>query len=188
LSLVLLLCSSKESCFYFVCAGGMEQIINLLCWKTSKSAATTLLILSIVERATRHGFGCEAFLGWWPRSDHNNIPICSSDGYCSLLKLLLEKERRDIASLSTYVLQRLRFFEILSKYEVRTPSDLLHSILVHYVDDTKCLVCLQSDVVKVASNLSTDELPTNGVAFLLSASAELAAMLVSSKDCPFMGK
>jgi hypothetical protein len=118
LSLVLLLCSSRESCFYFVCAGGMEQIINLLCWKTPKSAATTLLILSIVEHATRHGFGCEAFLGWWPRSDHKNIPICSSDGYCSLLKLLLEKERRDIASLSTYVLQRLRFFEILSKYEV----------------------------------------------------------------------
>jgi hypothetical protein len=59
---------------------------------------------------------------------------------------------------------------------------------VHYVDDMKCLVCLQSDVVKVASNLSADELPTNGVAFLLSASAELAAMLVSSKDCPFMGK
>lgn len=118
LRLVLLLCSSKESCYYFVSAGGMEQIINLLCWKTPKSAATTLLLISIVEHVTRYGFGCEAFLGWWLRSDHNSIPACSSNGYCSLLKLLLEEERHDIASLATYVLQRLRFFEILSKYEV----------------------------------------------------------------------
>jgi len=57
LSLVLLLCSSKESCFYFISSGGMGQIINLLCWKTPKSAATTLLLLGIVEHATRHAFG-----------------------------------------------------------------------------------------------------------------------------------
>jgi hypothetical protein len=46
-----------------------------------------------------------------------------------LLRLLLEKERHDIASLATYILQRLRFYEILSKYEVRflcpnPPTDL----------------------------------------------------------------
>ena len=118
LSLVLLICSSKESCFYFVDAGGMEQIVNLLCWTTPKSTATTLLLLGIVENATQHGFGCEAFLGWWPRSDQNCISTGSSDGYCSLLKLLLEKQRHDIASRATYVLQRLRFYEILSRYEV----------------------------------------------------------------------
>ena len=118
LSLVLLICSSKESCFYFVDAGGMEQIVNLLCWKTPKSTATTLLLLGILENATRHGVGCEAFLGWWPRSDKDSIPTGSSDGYCSLLKLLLEKERHDIASRATYLLQRLRFYEILSRYEV----------------------------------------------------------------------
>ncbi|TVU46430.1 hypothetical protein EJB05_05967 [Eragrostis curvula] len=157
LSLVLLLCTSKESCFYFVCTGGMEQIINLLCWKTPKSPATTLLLLGIVEHITRHDFGCEAFLGWWPRSDNNNIPVGSSDGYCSLLRLLLEKERHDIASLSTYVLQRLRFYEILSKYE--------------------------SEVVKVVSNLPGDELSTDKVPFLLSASVELAEMLKLMNFC-----
>lgn len=150
LSLVLLLCSSKESCFYFVGSGGMEKIINLLCWKTPKSAATTLLLLGIVEHVTRHAFGCESFLGWWPRTDHNSIPVGSSDGYCSLLKLLLEKERHDIASLATYVLQRLRFYEILSKYE--------------------------SAVVKVISDLPTDKLSIDGVPFLISASVELAEL------------
>ncbi|KAL6842285.1 hypothetical protein ACP4OV_027933 [Aristida adscensionis] len=157
LSLVLLLCSSKESCFYFIDTSGMELIINLLCWKTPKSAATTLLLLSIVEHATRYGFGCEAFLGWWPRSDDRGIPIGSSDGYCSLLKLLLDKERHDIASLATYVLQRLRFYEILSKYE--------------------------SAVVKVVSDLSPDELSTDGISFLVSASVELTEMLKLIKSC-----
>ncbi|KAM0859855.1 hypothetical protein ACQ4PT_046916 [Festuca glaucescens] len=150
LSLVLLICSSKESCFYFVDAGGMEQIVNLLCWKTPKSTATTLLLLGIVENATRHGVGCEAFLGWWPRNDQNCIPTGSSDGYCSLLKLLLEKERHDIASRATYVLQRLRFYEILSRYE--------------------------SAVVKVVSDLPSDELSTDAVSFLIFASNELAEM------------
>lgn len=150
LSLVLLICSSKESCFYFVDAGGMEQIVNLLCWKTPKSTATTLLLLGIVENATRHGVGCEAFLGWWPRNDQNCIPTGSSDGYCSLLKLLLEKERHDIASRATYLLQRLRFYEILSRYE--------------------------SAVVKVVSDLPSDELSTDAVSFLIFASNELAEM------------
>ncbi|XP_044958124.1 protein virilizer homolog isoform X1 [Hordeum vulgare subsp. vulgare] len=157
LSLVLLICSSKESCFYFVDAGGMEQIINLLCWKTPKSTATTLLLLGIVENATRHGVGCEAFLGWWPRSDRNSIPTGSSDGYCSLLKLLLEKERHDIASRATYVLQRLRFYEILSRYE--------------------------SAVIKVVSNLPSDELSSDRVSFLIFASNELAEMSKLIKIC-----
>ncbi|VAI89288.1 unnamed protein product [Triticum turgidum subsp. durum] len=157
LSLVLLICSSKESCFYFVDAGGMEQIINLLCWKTPKSTATTLLLLGIVENATRHGVGCEAFLGWWPRSDRNSIPTGSSDGYCSLLKLLLEKERHDIASRATYVLQRLRFYEILSRYE--------------------------SAVIKVVSNLPSDELSADRVSFLIFASNELAEMSKLIKIC-----
>ena len=111
----------------------MEQIINLLCWKTPKSAATTLLLLGIVEHATRNGFGCEAFLGWWPQTEHSSIRVASSNGYCSLLKLLLEKERHDIASLATYVLQRLRFYEILSKYEVRStppPNPLLTDLCI----------------------------------------------------------
>jgi hypothetical protein len=164
----------------------MGQIINLLCWKTPKSAATTLLLLGIVEHATRHAFGCEAFLGWWPRTDLNSIPGGSSDGYCSLLKLLLEKERHDIASLATYVLQRLRFYEILSKYEVRripmpeSPIQLTFTfnLSVLYVDDKKLLVVWQSAVVKVISDLPADKLSTDGVPFLISASVELAEMSV----------
>ena len=166
----------------------MGQIINLLCWKTPKSAATTLLLLGIVEHATRHAFGCEAFLGWWPRTDHNSIPGGSSDGYCSLLKLLLEKERHDIASLATYVLQRLRFYEILSKYEVRriyawlleSPNQLTFTfkLSVLYVDDKNLLVVWQSAVVKVISDLPADKLSTDGVPFLISASVELAEMSV----------
>jgi hypothetical protein len=180
----------------------MEQIINLLCWKTPKSAATTLLLLGIVEHATRNGFGCEAFLGWWPQTEHSSIPVGSSDGYCSLLKLLLEKERHDIASLATYVLQRLRFYEILSKYEVRstpllTPYRLIFvfnlnalfcSFIYDDVDDVKLLVVLQSAVVKVISNLQDDKLSTDGVPFLISASVELAEMLVRLSLCPFTGK
>ncbi|KAF0922548.1 hypothetical protein E2562_038018 [Oryza meyeriana var. granulata] len=157
LSLVLLLCSSKESCFYFVDAGGMEQIINLLCWKAPMSPATTLLLLGIVEHATRHVVGCEAFLGWWPRSDNNNVPVGSSVGYCSLLKLLLEKERHDIACLATYVLQRLRFYEILSRYE--------------------------SAVVNIVSNLPSEELSTDGAKLLSSASIELAELLKVTNMC-----
>lgn len=157
LSLVLLICSSKESCFSFVNAGGMEQINNLLCSKTPKTAATTLLLLSIVENATRHVVGCEAFLGWWPRCDHSSIPTGSSSGYCSLLKLLMEKERHDIASLATYILQRLRFYEILSRYE--------------------------SAVVKVVSDLPSDELSTDGVSLLIYASSELAEMLKLINMC-----
>ncbi|XP_006651539.1 protein virilizer homolog isoform X2 [Oryza brachyantha] len=157
LSLVVLLCSSKESCFYFVDAGGMDQIINLLCWKTPLCPATTLLLLGIVEHATRHVVGCEAFLGWWPRSDNNNIPVGSSVGYCSLLKLLLEKERHDIACLATYVLHRLRFYEILSRYE--------------------------SAVVTIVSNLPSEELSTDGVKFLSSASIELAELLKVINMC-----
>lgn len=118
LGLILLVCSSREGCSHFVSGGGMDQIIHLLHREIPKSTATTLLLLLIIECATRHGIGCESFLGWWPRRDFV-VPFRVSDGYCYLLELLLEKQRDDIASLSTYVLHRLRFFEILSRYEVR---------------------------------------------------------------------
>ncbi|XP_072967043.1 protein virilizer homolog isoform X2 [Typha angustifolia] len=125
LGLVLLLCSSRESCFHFVSGGGMEHIVHLCCQQMQKSTVITLLLLGIIECATRHGIGCEAYLGWWPRGD-GDIPICSSDGYCYLLKLLLEKQRHDVASLATYALHRLRFYEILSRYECAVVSLLAH--------------------------------------------------------------
>lgn len=117
LSLVLLLCSGKESCFQFVNSGGMEQLAGVFCTATKKSTAITLMLLSVVERATRYSIGCEGFLGWWPREDEN-VPSGYSEGYSHIVKLLLEKQQHDVASLATYILHRLRFYEVASKYEV----------------------------------------------------------------------
>ncbi|OVA07160.1 Protein virilizer [Macleaya cordata] len=116
LSLVLLLCSGRESCFHFVNSGGMEQLARVFCPKTKKSTAIMLMLLAVVERATRYSIGCEGFLGWWPREDEN-VPLSCSEGYSQILKLLLEKQRHDVASLATYVLHRLRSYEVASRYE-----------------------------------------------------------------------
>ena len=84
------------------------------------STTIMLLLLGVVERATRYSVGCEAFLGWWPRED-DSIPSSISEGYSHLLKLILSKPRHDVASLATYLLHRLRFYEIASRYEVLLP-------------------------------------------------------------------
>ncbi|XP_058089695.1 protein virilizer homolog [Magnolia sinica] len=116
LSVVLLSCSGRESCFHFVNGGGMEQLAHFFSPETHKSTAITLMLLGVVEHATRYAIGCEGFLGWWPREDEN-VPIGSSEGYSQLLKLLLQKQRHDVASLATYILHRLRSYEIASRYE-----------------------------------------------------------------------
>lgn len=115
LGLTLLFCSSREGCFHFVNNGGMEEIVWLL--SQENSPAITLMLLGIVECATRHGIGCEGFLGWWPRGDEN-VPVGNSDGYSFLLSLLLGKQRHDVAALAAYILHRLRFYEIATRYEV----------------------------------------------------------------------
>lgn len=119
LNMVLLLCSAKESCFHFVRYGGMEKIAAMLSHLPNQSSALALLLLGAVENATRHSIGCEGFLGWWPRADYK-IPTGKSDGYSNLLRLLFTKQRHDVASLATYILQRLRFYETASRYEVCT--------------------------------------------------------------------
>ncbi|XP_043712875.1 protein virilizer homolog [Telopea speciosissima] len=116
LSIVLLLCSGRESCFHFVNGGGMEQLEHVFHLEIQKSTAFTLLVLGVVERATRHAIGCEGFLGWWPREDEN-VPAGNSEGYNHILKLLLQKQRHDVASLATYILHRLRSYEVASRYE-----------------------------------------------------------------------
>lgn len=95
----------------------MDQIVTLLGDEMQSSTAFTLLLLGVIENATRHAVGCEAFLGWWPR-DTANLPANKSEGYCNLLKLLLRKQRHDVACLASYVLHRLRTYEIASRYEV----------------------------------------------------------------------
>lgn len=123
LSVALFLCSSRESCFHFVNSGGMEQLAHLFCHDKQNSTAITLLLLGVIERATRYSIGCEGFFGWWPREDEN-VPSGISEGYSQLLKLLLQKPRHDVASLATYVLHRLRFYEVASRYECAVLSVL----------------------------------------------------------------
>ncbi|XWS59372.1 hypothetical protein CRYUN_Cryun08bG0115900 [Craigia yunnanensis] len=123
LNVALFLCSSKESCFHFVNCGGMDQLAYLFDHNIQKSTAITLLLLGVIEQATRHSVGCEGFLGWWPREDEN-IPSGTSDGYSHLLKLLLQKPKHDVASLATYVLHRLRFYEVVSRFECEVLSIL----------------------------------------------------------------
>ncbi|MQL89225.1 hypothetical protein Taro_021799 [Colocasia esculenta] len=116
LGVILLLCSARDSCFWFVNSGGMEHIAHIFSCELQRSAATTLLLLCVVEQATRHAIGCEGFLGWWPRED-GNVPLGNSDGYCHLLSLLMQKQRHDVASLATYILHRLRSYEIAARFE-----------------------------------------------------------------------
>lgn len=116
LTLALLVSSARESCYHFVNCGGMEQLGYAFSSSLQNSSALKLLHLGVIEQATRHSFGCEGFLGWWPREDEN-IPSGTSERYNQLLKLLMHNQRHDVASLTTYILHRLRFYEVSSRYE-----------------------------------------------------------------------
>uniref|UniRef100_A0A7N0V598 Virilizer N-terminal domain-containing protein n=1 Tax=Kalanchoe fedtschenkoi TaxID=63787 RepID=A0A7N0V598_KALFE len=115
-SMALLLCSNKEGCYHFVNGGAMEELVGSFCSHLHESTATTLLALGFVEQATRYSVGCEGFLSWWPRDDEN-IPSGESEGYSQLVKLLLQHQSHDVASHATYLLQRLRLYEVASRYE-----------------------------------------------------------------------
>lgn len=123
LSLALILCSGKESCFHYVNCGGMEQLGQFLSQEVHNSATVILILLGVVEQATRYSVGCEGLLGWWPR-EGGNVPSSVSEGYSQLLKLLMQKQRHDIAALATYILHRLRFYEVVSRYEYAVLSVL----------------------------------------------------------------
>ncbi|KAL9264523.1 virilizer-like protein [Drosera capensis] len=116
LSLSLLLCSGRECCFHFVNGGGLEQVKLLLKNEVQISLAATLMVLGVIEQATRHSVGCEGLLGWWPREDEV-VPSGVSEGYSLLLNLLMQKQRHDVASLTSYILHRLRLYEIASRFE-----------------------------------------------------------------------
>ncbi|KAK6131594.1 hypothetical protein DH2020_034608 [Rehmannia glutinosa] len=123
LSMASLLCSARESCFHFVNYGGMKQLGYVFTHRVQNSTTLTLLLLGVIERATLHSIGCEGFLGWWPREDET-VPDSTSDGYNQLLKLLLENQRHDVASLATYILHRMRFYEVACRYECTVLSVL----------------------------------------------------------------
>ncbi|VVA93767.1 unnamed protein product [Arabis nemorensis] len=123
LSLAFLVCSGREGCLHFVNSGGMDQLVYLFSHDVQNSTTITLLLLGVVEQATRHSVGCEGFLGWWPRED-GRIPAQKSEGYCLLLKLLMQKPCHEVASLAIYILRRLRIYEVISKYESAVLSAL----------------------------------------------------------------
>ncbi|XP_022842441.1 uncharacterized protein LOC111366041 isoform X1 [Olea europaea var. sylvestris] len=123
LSAALLLCSARESCFHFVNYGGMKQLGYIFSHGTQNSTTITIFLLGVIEQATQLSIGCEGFLGWWPREDES-IPSGISDGYNHLLKLLLQNQKHDIASLATYILHRLRFYEVACRYECAMVSVL----------------------------------------------------------------
>ncbi|XP_019096325.1 PREDICTED: uncharacterized protein LOC104767343 [Camelina sativa] len=123
LSLTFLLCSGREGCLQFVNSGGMDRLVYLFGHDLQSSTTITLLLLEVVEQATRHSVGCEGFLGWWPRED-GSIPSGKSEGYSLLLKLLMQKPCHEIASLAIYILRRLRIYEVISRYEFAVLSAL----------------------------------------------------------------
>ncbi|ERN00963.1 uncharacterized protein LOC18429037 [Amborella trichopoda] len=126
LSALYLICSTEEHFFQFVNGGGVDHLVGILCDDMQKSTAIHLMLLGVVERATRYAIGCEGFLGWWPHEDEH-VPAGCSKSYSRLLKFLLCKQRHDVASLATYILHRLRFYEVASKFESAVLS-LLGSI------------------------------------------------------------
>ncbi|KAK7278744.1 hypothetical protein RJT34_23780 [Clitoria ternatea] len=134
LSMAHLLCSGRESCFQFVNSGGMEQLAVFFSKDGQNSTTIMLLLLGVVEQATRHSVGCEGFLGWWPREDES-IPSGISEGYSHLVKLILSKPRHDVASLATYLLHRLRFYEVASRYESAVLSVLENISTVGRITD-----------------------------------------------------
>lgn len=95
----------------------MEQLAHFFSQEMLNSATVTLMLLGAMEQATRYSVGCEGLLGWWPR-EGEKVPSGVSEGYSLLLKLLMQKQRHDIAALTTYILHRLRFYEVASRYEV----------------------------------------------------------------------
>lgn len=97
--------------------GGIEYLHQVFLGDLRDSATVVLLLLGVMEQASRHSIGCEGILGWWPR-EGVDVPLGISECYTQLLKLLLQKTRHDIASLATHVLHRLRFYEVVSRYEV----------------------------------------------------------------------
>ncbi|RZC25775.1 protein virilizer homolog [Glycine soja] len=146
LSMAYLLCSGRKSGFQFVSSGGMEQLALFFSKDGQNSTTIMLLLLGVVERATRYSVGCEAFLGWWPRED-DSIPSSISEGYSHLLKLILSKPRHDVASLATYLLHRLRFYEIASRYESAVLSVLGNISTVGRVTDVTLNMLSSSEIL-----------------------------------------
>ncbi|KAJ6813815.1 uncharacterized protein M6B38_141565 [Iris pallida] len=155
LNVVLLLCSARDGCFHFVNSGGMEQIAALVAELFHRSTSLALLILGVIENATRHAIGCEGFLGWWPR-ENESVPVGKSDGYSNLLKMLLTKQRHDVASLATYVLQRLHFYESISRYESAILSVLekLPADNQHLTDEVDSLSIAASQLKQIMKLLN----------------------------------
>ncbi|GAU28853.1 hypothetical protein TSUD_21900 [Trifolium subterraneum] len=197
LSMAYLLCSGRESCFQFVNSGGMQQIEMFFSKDGQNSTTITLLLLGVVERATRYSVGCEGFLGWWPREDES-IPSGVSEGYSHLLKLILSKPRHDVASLATYLLHRLRFYEVASRYESAVLSVLGNTGTLTKVDVTLNMLSSAEVLLRKLLKLINSRGPIEDPSPVASASRSLitgqtdgllsyktTSNLISSSSCCF---
>ncbi|KAG5552399.1 hypothetical protein RHGRI_010466 [Rhododendron griersonianum] len=139
LSAALLLCFGSESCFHFVNSGGMEQLRYIIIHDVQNSHAITLIVLEVVEQATRHSIGCEGFLGWWPCEDES-IPLGTSLDYNKLFKLLFPM---------LLLLLQLIYF--------------ITCVFMRLLPDTSAIVVLfwQSSVLSALASLSTSGRVTN---------------------------
>ncbi|KAA8516811.1 hypothetical protein F0562_017079 [Nyssa sinensis] len=180
----------------------LPQSKNVILWLSAAlllcSSAVTLMLLGVVEQATRNSIGCEGFLGWWPREDEN-VPSGTSEGYNQLLKLLLQKQRHDVASLATYVLHRLRFYEVASRYECAVLSVLgdlsaagrVTSITLDMISSAKLQLKKLLKLIKSCGPIedpspvacSIRSLILGGTEGLLSYKA--TSSLITSSDCSF---
>lgn len=158
LGLALLFCCWGKGCFHFVNIGGMETIVRLLDCEMQNSPAVVLMLLGVVECATRHGIGCEGFLGWWPRGNES-YPDGNSNGYSILLRLLLGKQRHDVASLASYILHRLRVYEVAARYESAVLSLLDNPSRDHVIvaEGIELLVAASSHLKQIAKLINLYE-------------------------------
>lgn len=162
----------------------MDQLAHLFRHDKQNSTAITLLLLGVIEQATRYSIGCEGFFGWWPREDEN-VPSGISEGYSQLLKLLLQKPCHDVGSLATHVLHRLRFYEVASRYEVSFEFCVLMCICLSVSRSSLLVSCgnfilLQCAVLSVLGGLSSVSRVTSvTLNMLISAKSQLKRLLVS---------
>ncbi|KAF7146731.1 hypothetical protein RHSIM_Rhsim04G0099300 [Rhododendron simsii] len=157
----------------------MEQLRNIIIQDVQNSLAIMLMVLGVVEQATRHSIGCEGFLGWWPREDES-IPSGTSVDYNELFKLLLQKQPHDVTSLATHILHRLRHYvddesipsgtsvdynELFKLLLQKQPHDVafLATHILHRLRLYEVASRYESSVLSALASLSTSERVTNAI-------------------------
>ena len=118
LAAVQLICMDAEWFFQFVIGGGLHLLMSVLQYTAPESSATLLLILGALKCACQHAFACETLLGWWPAKTLPTEKHSISAGYCSVLKLMMQTKRQNVAQLASMVLRHLHGYQHASEFQV----------------------------------------------------------------------